>query len=128
MQSCSENKVDCFYFVKLKYVVSVVVQQKRIRLGTMRLWVRSLALLRGLRIQHCRELWCKLQIWLRSCISVAVAALIRPLAWDPPYVLGVALKSQRKKEKKKKKKEGYERWVDNNLISATKAFSIWEVI
>ena len=29
---------------------------KRTQLGTMRLWVRSLALLSGLRIQRCREL------------------------------------------------------------------------
>ena len=36
-----------------------MVQWKRIRLGTMRLRVRSLALLSGLRIQHCYELWCK---------------------------------------------------------------------
>uniref|UniRef100_A0A8D0Q4B3 Uncharacterized protein n=2 Tax=Sus scrofa TaxID=9823 RepID=A0A8D0Q4B3_PIG len=45
---------------------------KRIRLGTMRLRVRSLALLRGLRIQCCRELWCRLQMQLRSCIAVAL--------------------------------------------------------
>ena len=36
--------------------VSVVAQWKQIRLGTMRLWVRSLALLSGLRIQCCRGL------------------------------------------------------------------------
>ena len=40
----------------------VVAQQKRIQLGTMRLWVRSLALLSGLRIQHCCELWCRSQM------------------------------------------------------------------
>ena len=34
-----------------------MAQRKRIRLGTMRLQVRSLASFRGLRIQHCRELW-----------------------------------------------------------------------
>ena len=32
-----------------------------------------LALLSRLRIQHCRELWCRLQMWLRSRIAVAVA-------------------------------------------------------
>ena len=35
--------------------------------------VQSPALLSGLRIQHCRELWCRLQIWLGSGIVVAVA-------------------------------------------------------
>ena len=34
--------------------------------------VRSLALLSGLRIQHCHELWCRSQTWLRFCIAVAV--------------------------------------------------------
>ena len=37
--------------------VPVVVHWKWIRLGTMRLWVQSLASLRGLRIRHCHELW-----------------------------------------------------------------------
>ena len=36
--------------------VLVMAQGKRIQLGTMRLWVSSLASLSGLRIQHCREL------------------------------------------------------------------------
>ena len=52
---------------------SVVVHQKKIRLGTIRLQVLSLASLGGLRIQHCCELWCRSQIWLRSGIAVAVA-------------------------------------------------------
>ena len=46
--------------------VPVVVQQKRIQLGTIRVQVRSLASLSGLRI-HCRhELWCKSRTWLGS--------------------------------------------------------------
>ena len=49
-----------------------MVQQKQIRLGTMRFQVRSLALLSGLRIRHCHELWCRLQTWLRPGIAVAV--------------------------------------------------------
>ena len=46
--------------------ISIVVQRKRIRLGTMGLWVRSLALLRGLRIWCCHELWYRSQTQLRS--------------------------------------------------------------
>ena len=42
--------------------VPIVVQQKQIRLENMRLWVRSLALLSGLRIWHCHELWYRLQM------------------------------------------------------------------
>ena len=35
----------------------------------MSLQVRSLALLNGLRIWRCHELWCRLQMWLGSCIA-----------------------------------------------------------
>ena len=31
-----------------------------------------LALLSGLRIQRCHELWCRLQMWLRSRVAVAL--------------------------------------------------------
>ena len=40
-------------------------------------------------------LWCRL----------AATALVRPLAWEPPYAAGVAL--ERQKKKKKKKERGY---------------------
>ena len=51
----------------------MVAQQKRIRLGTMRWWVRPLASLSGLGIQCCRELWCRSQTRLGSCVAMAVA-------------------------------------------------------
>ena len=75
----------------------------------MRLRVRPLALLSGLRIRRCHELWCRLQMRLRSGVAVAVAVVeaggyssapIRPLAWEPPYSAGVALeKAKRQKNK-----------------------------
>ena len=34
-----------------------------------------LASFSGLRIQGCSELWCRLQVWLRFCIAVAVAVV-----------------------------------------------------
>ena len=80
-------------------------QQKRIQLGTMRLQVQSLASLSGLRIQHRHELWCRsktrlgsgaLWLWCRP----AAVALIRCLAWEPPYAADAALKSQKKKKEK----------------------------
>ena len=40
-----------------------------------------------------------LWLWCRP----AAAALIRPLAWQPLYAMGVALKDKKKKEKKRKK-------------------------
>ena len=50
---------------------------------------QSLASLSGLRMRHCRVLWCRL----------AAIAPIRPLAWDPPYATGVAPeKTQRQKK------------------------------
>ena len=82
-----------------------MAQWKRIRLGTMRVWVPSLALLSGLRIWHCMScgvgrrggsdlvllwFWCRL----------AAIAPIRPLAWEPPYAICLALKRQKKKKKK----------------------------
>jgi len=39
----------------------------------MRIQVRSLASLIGLRIQHCHEMWCRSQMQLGSCIAVAMA-------------------------------------------------------
>ena len=85
-----------------------MAQQKQIQLGTKRLWLRSLASLSGLRIQHHRELWCRSQTWLRSRIAVglwhrlAATAPIRPVAWEPPYAMGAALKGQQTKKQTNK--------------------------
>ena len=49
-----------------------MAQWKQIQLGTMRIWVRSLASLSGLRIRHCHELWCMSQMRLRFGVAVAV--------------------------------------------------------
>ena len=69
----------------------------------MRLRVRSLASLSGLRIWCCHELWCRSKTWLLSCIAVAVGwqllAPIRPLAWEPPYAVSAALEKTKKKKK-----------------------------
>ena len=53
-----------------------MAQRKRIQLETMRSQVQSLALLSGLRILHCHELWCRSQMRLRSHIAVALAQAI----------------------------------------------------
>ena len=51
-----------------------MAQQKPIRRLSIRTRVRSLAAsLRGSRIRHCRELWCRLQMRLESRVAVAVA-------------------------------------------------------
>ena len=48
------------------------MQWERIQLGTMRMQVQSLASLSGLRIWHCHEQWCSLQMQLGSCVAVPV--------------------------------------------------------
>ena len=49
-----------------------MAQRKQTRLKSKRLWVQSLASLSGLRIWSCYELWCRLQLKLRSGIAMAV--------------------------------------------------------
>ena len=79
----------------------------------MRIWVWSLALLSGLRIQCCGELWCRLTAttliqtlaWLRSCIVVAVVQA-GSYNSDSNLSLGTSIYhrySPKKKERKKKK-------------------------
>ena len=51
-----------------------------------------------------------LWLWCRP----AATALIRPLAWEPPYVAGVALKSKKEKnEKERKNSEYYDSYSTN---------------
>ena len=44
----------------------------KIQLVSMKLQVRSLVLLSGLRIWRCHKLWCSSQMWLEPCIAMAV--------------------------------------------------------
>ena len=48
-------------------------------------------------------------------------ALIRPLAWEPPYAVGAALKRQ-KDQKKKKKKEEHKRPGKEAAVSLVLCF------
>ena len=87
------------------YAVPSVAQQKQTRLGSMKMWVRFLALLSWLRIWCCCELWCR-QMRLRSyiavaqilhCYRLAAAALI----WPQPgnfHMPQVWLKKAKKKK------------------------------
>ena len=90
--------LSCFYLNVIKGV-PVVAQWKRIRLGTKRLPVRSLASLSGLRIWWCCELWCRSQKWLTSCVAVVSAGDCSAdftLAWEPPYAVDVAFKRKKR--------------------------------
>ena len=88
-----------------------MAQRKQILLGTMRLWVRSVALLNGLRIWRCYKLWCRLQIWLRSHVAVAVTQA-SSCSSDLTSSLGTSICHgyDPKKQKKKKKKKD---WLEN---------------
>ena len=83
----------------------------------MRLRVRSLPLLSGLTIRRCRELWCRLQMWLGSRVAVAVAtAPIRPLAWEPPCAEGAAQEMAKRQKQTKKTSSGVPvvaQWLTN---------------
>ena len=50
----------------------VGTQGLRTQLVSMRMWVRSLASLSGLRSQHCLKLQCRLKTWLGSGVAVAM--------------------------------------------------------
>ena len=72
----------------------------------MRMKVQSLAFLCGLRIQCCRELWCRLLwgsdpalLWLWLWLWPAAADSIQPLAWELPHATGVALKTNKQTNK-----------------------------
>ena len=52
--------------------VPVMAQQKRIPLVSMKMRVRSLASLSGLKSWGCHELWCRSQTQLGSCFAVDV--------------------------------------------------------
>ena len=83
-----------------------MAQWKRIQLGTMRLQVRSQVSLSGLRIQHCRGLWCRSQMWLGYGIAVAVVQASscssdQTSSLERPYAARVVLKSKKKKKGKK---------------------------
>ena len=54
----------------------------------------------GVDCRHSSDL-ALLWLWCRP----AATAPIRPLAWEPPYAAGVALKDQKTKEKRKKRNE-----------------------
>ena len=74
--------------------------------GTMRLQVRSLASLSGLKIWRCCELRCRLQTWLRSHVAVAVV-LVGGCFSDSTPSLGTSIccGCSPKKTKEKKLKE-----------------------
>ena len=54
-----------------------------------------------------------LWLWCRP----AAVALIRLLAWEPPYAASVTLKKKREKKKEKKKKRRKEKGPEKNYLN-----------
>ena len=52
-----------------------------------------------------------LWLWCRP----AATALIRPLAWKPPYATGAALKREKEKKKKEKQQKQQQTFIFYNL-------------
>ena len=108
-----------------KLGVPVKAQWKWIWLVSMRTQVWSLASLSGLRIWHCRELWCRSQMRLRSCVSVALASASgcssdSTPVWELPYAMGAAPKRQSSKQCGKCATQSLLSWINiftNHIFS-----------
>ena len=78
--SAAKKELKIWFNLKSTLGVPMMAQRLTNRLGTMMLRVQSLALLSGLKIWRCHELWCRSQMQLGSCVAVAVT---RPAAVAP---------------------------------------------
>ena len=100
----------------------VVAQQKRI---SMRMWVQSLASLLGLEIQHCHEMWCRVQMQLGYCVAMAMAqasSCSSDSSLSLPHAMGAGLKSkQANKQTKNLETNDNENTTIQNLGDAPKA-------
>ena len=83
----------------------------------MRLWVWSRASLSGLRIRHCRELWCSLKTWLGYGYGIGqrLQLWLDPPAWKPSYAMGVALEKTKKRKKRKKERNTDLEYINKNI-------------
>ena len=93
----------------------------RILLASMRMWVHSLALLTGLRIRCCQELWCRSQtrlgsrvlwLWHRPVTTVPTG----PLAWESRQTVDAAPKRQKDPPPKKEKKFRNATWPWDHIL------------
>ena len=62
-----------------------------------------------------------MRLWSGVAVAVAYIAPIQPLAWEPPYAVGAALKKTRKKKEKRKRsghnsvQQNIDKWDKENL-------------
>ena len=108
VDSASSRCLQRAISTKCHWGVPAVAQQKRTRLASMRMQVRSLALLSGLRIWSCHKLWRSSQTRLGSCVAMAVMqAGSCSSDLTPSRGTSICCGCRPKKTKKKKKKS---RW------------------
>ena len=93
--------------------------------------VQSLASLGGLRIQCCRELWCRSQTWLSSGVAMVVVQAGSCSSDSSPSLgtsiaTGVALKRQKNKTKQKKTPAWFRSVIGSSLGGAVVNESDWE--
>ena len=93
----------------------------------MRMQVRSLALLSGLRMQHCRELWCRSQTWLGSGIAVA---LVQAGGYSSDWTASLGTStyhgcSPKKAKKKKMGKDGPEKHLNRKVCLTSFGHDVW---
>ena len=86
-----------------------MVQRKQIPLRTIRLQVPSLALLSGLRIWRCCELWGRSQMQLGSGVAMAKAG---SYSSDSTPSLGTSMCRRCRPKKEKKEKSDFFFWCD----------------
>ena len=92
------------------------------QLGSMKSCVRSLTSLSGLRIRRCCELQCRLQMWLGSCMAVAV---VGSYSSDSTPSLGICICHGCSPKKQKKKRK----WcVRKFLLEQSWRFHLWKFV
>ena len=101
----------------------------RTQLVFMRIQIRSLVSLNGLRIQCCRELWHRSKMWLRPGVAVPVAvAVAGSCSSDSTPSLGTSICCRcglkKKKDKKKKKSLLGLSWHQNKIHILTMTYSL----
>ena len=98
LQKSYLGRIEVTFILNLKIMeFHLWLSGLRTHLVSMRMQVQSLALLSGLRIQHC----CKCNIGSRYSSDLAwpwhtpAAAVLIPPSWELPYATGVALKRKK---------------------------------
>ena len=95
----------CFISLQKQQEVLAVAQQVKNLTGIHEDESLISGLISGYRIWCCHEQWCRSQMWLGSQVAVDVAQAsscssdLTPIAWELPYVTGVAVKRQNKQTK-----------------------------